>query len=139
MASADIEYLESFRMMNPEVAVKQHPMPFLKGHAHYLIKWATCCGITIRASRSHCPTPGRICSQDLPTGSSQPDNGLLRQRRSGSFETKIDQVVNLRDANTHDTVRATPVDFHGAIILGDCTAGKDYIVNVTGQLPRILR
>ena len=66
-------------------------------------------------------------------------NGLLAQRWSGFLQTKIDQVVDFCDANTHDAVRAAPVYFDGTVVLGDSTAGEHYIVHVPGQLPRIFR
>ena len=61
------------------------------------------------------------------------------QGRPGRLQTKINQVVDLCDTNAHDAVCAAPVYFHGAVVLCDRTAGKDDIVDVTGQLPRIFR
>src|SRR6266496_4303365 len=45
----------------------------------------------------------------------------------------------MRFAHAHDGVCASPVDFYGSIRLRNGATGEDYVVNISGYLPRILR
>ncbi len=54
-------------------------------------------------------------------------------------EAQVYQVVEARGPGTHHSIRTTPVDFYTAVVIRDCTTGKNDVVYVARDLPGILR
>src|SRR5437764_14870608 len=59
--------------------------------------------------------------------------------RSAMIEAQCNEFGDMRFSHADDGVCASPVDFHGSIRLRNGATGKDYVVNISSYLPRILR
>src|ERR1700747_2521079 len=59
--------------------------------------------------------------------------------RPGNIEAYPDQFGDICFAHAHDRVCSTPVDVYSSIGLRNSATREDYVVDISGYFPRILR
>ena len=61
----------------------------------------------------------------------------LSHRWPGVGQTQVHQFLDNGGTGAHDGIGGAPIEFERAVVFGDGGAGKDHVMDIADQFPRV--